>query len=811
MEHYGITTSISAPRHDNEGGEETATTTAAATSIASLEGHTSLSLYSLFYSIGLRQQIQLVSRQLASLLEEWGRIYEWSLRRKSTSHPALFYIERFRQQLYRVCQAPGGDRVPQVLLQVIFMFLIGNIVFSLEARRGKDSAVFFLCMIDVWIILPLSRYVYLFRPQSHSPIGTSSLSGSSEANSFWIHQSNDIYKRHPDMQEANRDFDPILIEKRQLIDELVRRMFLQLLDYIYYEYPWLTRNDLRWWIDRVNSRLVEDYSLDRRPLFELREEGFFEMLADTKEVVYQLLSPAFHNATRFVLDVDLPKFIRGFLEKFNETVVVYLKFMKRRETLSPHDEDIDLIPSLLDLIYKELQKDGDLHFAIALSENPMDIQREEEYLANIVRKFKRGLFPTGVLARLLELTTACCADVTRERLGKKCSRWESYLDMIIVQQAACQLRIWLDRITQAHTINQWVVESIRRAFPEVYEEVFQSIPATESPETTTYELANQMIRAVVNHYLDDYKVVYGINWLNSPLRYIADFDSLLLESASQLFEFMQNQFFVKTWLYKNLDFIVGELVQNSLNVEYQKARVRLRSSLHPRKGIQEIVSGEESTQVMDIFDPNEKKVMNAEGFVSLFEYLRGTFATELAKNSVSLIAFKTRSKWLNRSAWSASLGNLILQLSSNLYGMDEAVGQFIISCIEETIGGQGLNQIGSMEDIVLATCQSLLASMTLKTASAKDIHDLYYGGSQVAMMDLHTVDSPEKGLAQFIDKIPDESTRIKMGQYIQWRLSMGTASERDHDILNSIWTSLTRKFHVDAWRSRHLTKWQVPL
>ena len=776
-----------------------------------LEGHTSLSLYSLFYSIGLRQQIQLISRQLASLLDEWGQSYEWNLRRRSIPHPALFYIERFRQQLYRICYAPG-DRVPRILLQVMLMFLIGNIVFSLEASRGKDSAVFFLCMIDVWIILPLSRYVYLFRPQLHPFMGISSVNEASEESTLWTTHLSSGVDKHPDFQDRDRYLDPVLIEKRQTIDGLVRRIFLQLLDYVYYEYPWLNRNDLRTWIDRVTSRLSEDYSCDGRPPFELKEEGFFEMLTDMKEVIYQFLSPAFHNATRFVLDVDLPKFLKGFLEKFNETVIVYLKFMKRRETLFSYAENIDLMPSLLELIYKELQKDGDLHFAIALSENPMNIQREEEYLANVIRKFKRGLFPMGLLVRLVQLSTSSCADVNYERLGEKYWRWESYLDMIVVEQTACQLRIWLNRMTQAQTINQWVIESIRRTFPEIYEDVYQSIPATESLETTSYELANHMIRAVVHRYLGDYKIAYGINWLNSPLRYIADFDNLLLESASQLFELMQNQLFVKTWLYKNLDFIVEELIQNSLNVEFQKAHARLRGSLRPRKGIQEVLSSEDPTQVTDIFDPNEKKITNSEGFTSLFEYLRGAFATELAKNSVSLIAFKSRSKWLNRSAWSASLGNLILQLSSNLYGMDEVVGQFIISCIEETIGGQGLSQLGSMEDIILTACQSLLTSMTLKTTFAKDIHDLYYNGSQIMMMkDIHPIDSPEEGLARFIDQIPDESTRIKMGQYIQWRLSMNTGSECDHDILNSIWTSLTRKFHVDARRSRHLTKGQVPL
>jgi hypothetical protein len=746
--------------------------------------HTALSLSSLYRGMDLEQQIYFIAQQLAHLIDEWCHLSLPQSLEDVSSNYMLYHMQRLIERLNQLCYAPNG-RVPRAIFQLALISLLKNMARVLEHSRGTESAMFFLCMIDVWVILPFSRYIHVFhQPQEPSKKTENFPEKITETLISPVDYDGKMIDEH---------LDADTMKKRQEIDQLLHRIFSETIDYLYYEYPLLSEMEIQTWIARITQMLSEGYSLDGHALLEIREEGFFNMMGD---------------AARFILGIDLSKFLKGFLEKFNETVLVYTNFLKRRERMLWYFENMDH-SILYYLIYRELQKEGELHPHLALSDNIIDVQREEDYLVDVIKKLKRHLFPTGMLIRLVELITP---HMMHEQLIRQCSGWETYLDAVAMQYIARRCREWLNQVSSSQKINKMIIEFTRQGFHDLYKRVLVTVERERREgggtpsDNLDYQLACQMVREVTQYYLDEYKSTYGINWLNSPLRYLVDFDSLLLEAVSQLLELLQDQVFVKTWLFKNLDFIVRELTQNTLNIHYQMARSELERSLHHN----EVSSSSSSSSYKDqeFFFLYGQDSLHHQGFVSLFEYLKGAFAITLAKNSVALIAFKTRSKWFKRSAWSASLGSRILQVSSNLYGIDEAMGQFIVSCIEETFGGT--SQVGFMEDIVSATLLRFLSYITQQKSFAKDLRNLCH---HLTLDHLLPCDdwfdqSPENALCQLTDAISSESLKLKMGRYIQWRLAIKQTTEHQTDIFNAIWTSIACKFRVYSLKTHYISKWR---
>ena len=129
--------------------------------------------------------------------------------------------------------------------------------------------------------------------------------------------------------------------------------------------------------------------------------GVHNMLRELERSLYLLVAPAVKILTRFMLRTELPKFLKGFLVQVNQTVHVYYKFLERRTALlartgsddadegatdadgagapggsapgsspgprRPQDASVELF------LCSELQRNQDLHSALALTAEPSEV------------------------------------------------------------------------------------------------------------------------------------------------------------------------------------------------------------------------------------------------------------------------------------------------------------------------------------------------------------------------------------------------------------------------------------------------------
>ncbi len=155
-------------------------------------------------------------------------------------------------------------------------------------------------------------------------------------------------------------------------------------------------------------------------------------------------------------------------------------------------------------------------------------------------------------------------------------------------------------------------------------------------------------------------------------------------------------------------------------------------------------------------------------FRSLFEYLQGSFATSLAKNLVDLISFQkyqlartnpttavtlnndfstdghgssssnmtapgslenspmfTQRQSHNVSSWSAAIGTKILNVSTNLYGINDIVGEFLVTSMQEMLGPSSLLHVGSVEEVVLKLLDSTLDLVRDETEDCKRVREAF--------------------------------------------------------------------------------------
>ena len=71
------------------------------------------------------------------------------------------------------------------------------------------------------------------------------------------------------------------------------------------------------------------------------------------------------------------------------------------------------------------------------------------------------------------------------------------------------------------------------------------------------------------------------------------------------------------------------------------------------------------------------------------------------------------------------LGTKILNVSTNLYGLNEIVGEFLVTSIQEMLGPSSLLHIGSVEEVVLRLLDSALEATREETAACQAVRQAF--------------------------------------------------------------------------------------
>eukprot|EP01135_Chromosphaera_perkinsii_P005672 Nk52_evm4s358 gene=Nk52_evmTU4s358 len=212
--------------------------------------------------------------------------------------------------------------------------------------------------------------------------------------------------------------------------------------------------------------------------------------------------------------------------------------------------------------------------------------------------------------------------------------------------------------------------------------------------------------------------------LKAPCCWLFDYENLVVDCVMQLFDLLQNQIFVKNFIFFFAEYVVDEIQAtcNSTTIFNYNANNRNRSpekkehNNAKQSEMDEFQSGKASRQENETQSSREGSY-----FASVFEELRGDFVTELAKNLVSMLTLsqrlgKTREvgpfeqqnvndesehvqqsptstfpsivppakggSLSSRNYISAHCSTLVLEMTSRVQGVRDVVGEIIVYYVE---------------------------------------------------------------------------------------------------------------------------------
>jgi hypothetical protein len=290
-------------------------------------------------------------------------------------------------------------------------------------------------------------------------------------------------------------------------------------------------------------------------------------------------------------------------------------------------------------------------------------------------------------------------------------------------------------------------------------------PAISTPDSQKKLSEKLLVRVSKEILLSDTK--------SSIWKTVLGYEKLAIMAIMQLFELLQRPIFVKNLLYQTIDFIIHEIQGNSFIHLHQKhvlnhlknhgnatssstpGRVdsmdfstfenyldnSQENTRHKLEFFRNLFRKNRNIFYEEDFSNVQEDIKSTENnFRSLFEYLQGNFATTLAKNLVDLINFQEfqlkgseegfrslneNSQTKGANSWTTVISTKILNVGSNIYGVSDLIGEFLVASIQEALGPSLLLHVGTVEEIILKFLDSAVTALRKETEECKQLHNVF--------------------------------------------------------------------------------------